>query len=153
MTRGWTTDELVVSTRPPSNEEGGPMLTSRLASATIGAAILAVAATASAEAVYSSHRTTYVTFRQGVALPGVELAAGTYVFELAAPEQHTNLVRVLSRDRKKIYLTQFTLQVQRPAKLDPKRAISFHEGSRGASPSVNTWFPEHEDTGRQFIYR
>ena len=53
------------------------MLTHRLVSAAIGATILAVVATASVETRgVSSHRTTYVTFGQRVALPGVELAAG-----------------------------------------------------------------------------
>lgn len=129
------------------------MCPGRLTAAAFGAAILAVVATASTQAWVSSHRTTYVTFNRSVALPGVELMAGTYIFELAAPDQHTNLVRVLSRDRKKVYLTQFTLKIQRPANLDPKRMISFHEASRGEVPPVNAWFPEYEDTGRQFIYR
>lgn len=129
------------------------MFTRRFMAAALGAAILAVVATGSLNAWGSSHRTTYVTFSQPVALPGVELAAGTYIFELAAPEQHRNLVRVLSRDRQMIYLTQFTLTVQRPNNLNPKRAISFLEAPRGQAVPVNAWFPEYEDTGRQFIYR
>jgi hypothetical protein len=128
------------------------MFTRKLAAAAFGATILAVVATASTEA-WASRRTTYVTFGQAVALPGIELAAGAYIFELAAPNQHKNLVRVLSRDRKKVYLTQFTLTVQRPANLDPKRMISFREAPRGMALPVNTWFPENEVTGRQFIYR
>lgn len=128
------------------------MLTRRLAAAAFGAAILAVVATASAEADVSSHRTTFVTFPQSVALPGIELSAGTYIFELAAPNEYKNMVRVLSRDRRHVYLTQFTLMVSRPAKLDPAHGISFHEALRGTPPSVSTWFPEHETTGRQFIY-
>jgi hypothetical protein len=129
------------------------MFTRRIKAAAFGAAILALAATSSLDAWGSSHRTTYVTFAQTVALPGVELSPGTYVFELAAPDQHRNLVRVLSRDRRTTYLTQFTLTVQRPANLNPKRMISFHEAERGKPVPVDTWYPEHEDTGRQFIYR
>ena len=130
------------------------MLTRRLVSAAIVAMILAVGATASVETRGGSyHRTTYVTFGQKVALPGIELTAGTYIFELPMPDQYRNMVRVLSRDRKTVYLTQFTRTVQRPANLDPKRGISFHEASRGTAPSVSTWFPEHDDNGRQFIYR
>jgi hypothetical protein len=117
-----------------------------------GVALFTVAATASLGA-WGSHRTTYVTFNRSVALPGVELTAGTYIFELAAPDQHQNLVRVLSRDRRTTYLTQFTYTVQRPQNLDPKRMITFHEAPRGSAIPVNAWFPEHEPTGRQFIYR
>jgi hypothetical protein len=129
------------------------MFTRRFLAAALGAAILAVAATGSLGAWSGSHRTTYVTFNHEVALPGIQLSPGTYIFELASPEQHKNLVRVLSRDRKTIYLTQFTLTVQRPANLNPKRMISFHEAPRGQAVPVNAWFPEYEDTGRQFIYR
>ena len=128
------------------------MLTRSLVAA-LGATILAVVATVSTEARVSPHRTTYVTFGQSVALPGVELAAGTYIFELAAPEQYRNLVRVLSRDRRRVYLTQFTQTVQRPATLDPNRGISFHETPRGSAPSVSTWYPPDDHIGRQFIYR
>jgi hypothetical protein len=61
------------------------MFSRKLMAAVFGAAILAVSATASMQAAYSAERTTYVKFNRSVALPGVELTAGTYIFELAEP--------------------------------------------------------------------
>jgi len=37
-------------------------------------------------ATVNAQRTTYLTFSQPVRLPGVALAAGTHIFELAAPD-------------------------------------------------------------------
>jgi hypothetical protein len=126
---------------------------SRTLRAALGAAVFAVVASATTQAWTAPHHTTYITFSRTVALPGVELSAGTYIFELAAPEQHRNLVRVLSRDRKTVYTTQFTFTVQRPAKMDAKGRVTLREAPRGMAPSINTWFPANEMTGRQFIYR
>src|SRR5438270_895423 len=73
-----------------------------------------VAATAPARADMGDSAM-YITFSRSVALPGVELAAGTYLFTLASPNTNQSLVRVLSRDRQKIYLTAFTVDANRPA--------------------------------------
>ena len=56
-----------------------------------------------------------VTFNQPVVLPGAELRAGTYIFELANPHVNLDLVRVSSRDRSKVYLTTCTRIIERPA--------------------------------------
>jgi hypothetical protein len=51
----------------------------------LGAALLVVAAAASSGAwVLNAEKTTYLTFNQPVALPGAQLAAGTYIFEEAS---------------------------------------------------------------------
>jgi hypothetical protein len=97
-------------------------------------------------------RTMYLTFSRSVAIPGTELAAGTYIFELAAPMSDTTLVRVLSRDRKKIYLLAFTNQIGRPENLKPGQVVSLGESARGVAPPITAWFPEDSSTGRQFIY-
>jgi hypothetical protein len=126
---------------------------SRTVTAALGAALLAIVASATTQAWTSPHHTTYITFSRSVALPGVELSAGTYIFELAAPDQHKNLVRVLSRDRKTVYTTQFTYTVHRPANMDAKGRVTLREAPRGMAPAINTWFPANEPTGRQFVYR
>ena len=41
-----------------------------------------------------------------------ELAAGTYIFELPSNMSH-GLVRVSSRDRRQVYLTAFTHEIDR----------------------------------------
>ena len=86
----------------------------RILGAACGALIVGLCLAASASAIGTVNRTTYLTFSGDVALPGVKLAAGTYIFELASPGQSPSLVRVLSRDRSKIYLLAFTNFTPRP---------------------------------------
>ena len=114
--------------------------------------ILGVLSTASTGAVWNASRTTYFTFSGAVQIPGVTLPAGTYVFELADPNGPLDVVRVLNKDRSKVYLTAFTRFVERPArgKMDP--AIVFGETPAGNPPIVKIWYPASERIGREFLY-
>ena len=114
-------------------------------------ALLAVLATSSIGAM-NVRRTTYFTFSGAVQLPGVALPAGTYIFEVANPESSADVVRVLSRDRSKVYLMQITLLAHRPRTRDMKPAIQLGEASNANPPIVKAWFPDGETLGRQFIY-
>jgi len=111
-----------------------------------------VLATASPKAV-TLDRAMYLTFSRSVAIPGAELAAGTYVFELASPMSETSIVRVASRDHKKTYLLAFTNVVDRPANLKSGQVVTLGESAKGVPPPITTWFPDDSSTGRQFIYR
>jgi hypothetical protein len=95
----------------------------------------------------------YLTFNRPVALPGVSLAPGTYIFELAAPIEDHSLVRVSSRDRKKVYLTAFTNAVERPNNVRDNQMIVFGEAAASAPPPIAIWYPYGTSTGREFIYR
>ena len=114
--------------------------------------VLGVIAAASASAWPTLHRTSYVTFSGRFALPGVALPAGTYIFELAAPELRTDVVRVMSGDRSQVYLTAFTRTVARPAGLRPDRQIVFHEAPSATTQPVRTWYPMGAAVGHEFIY-
>jgi hypothetical protein len=117
-----------------------------------GIALLGVLATASTSAVVSPNRTTFFTFNGAVQLPGVVLPAGTYIFEVVNPYTSADVVRVQSRDRSKLYLLQITLKAERPRTRDMKPALVFGERPAGNPPTLKSWFPEGETTGRQFIY-
>jgi hypothetical protein len=124
-------------------------------SAAFGVVVLALSAPApirAHESFDSLERTMYVTFNRPVALPGVALGSGTYIFELADPIAAWNVVRVSSRDRQRVYLTAFTRVVDRPRGMSPDQVISFSEASASAPQPVRAWWPEGESTGRQFIY-
>jgi hypothetical protein len=97
-------------------------------------------------------RMMYVKFNRPVALPGVALGAGTYVFELADPMGAADIVRVSSRDHRKVYLTAFTRIVERPAGMSPGQPISFGEAAANAPQPITVWWPNGESTGREFIY-
>ena len=128
------------------------MVNRKMAAAAFGVAIVAVLAAVSTQALTSPEHTTYVKFSRSVALPGVELTAGTYIFELADPG-NKSLVRVMSRDRRKVYTQQFTISVQRPASVADNHGITFGEAAAGEAPPIKAWYPEGESTGHAFIYR
>jgi hypothetical protein len=119
----------------------------------LGALLLFVGATASTSAwVDSSSRLSFVTFNGTVALPGVVLPAGSYIFELASPHADQELVRVSSRDRSKVYLTTFTTIVKRPAGLPADRIVTLGETARDGATPVKAWFPSRSADGFEFVY-
>lgn len=127
------------------------MFVRRIVHTLCGVALLGVLAT-SATGAMDHRRTTYFTFSAPVRLPGVALGAGTYIFEVANPDGGSDVVRVLSRDRKTVYLMKFTRFVHRPqtGKLDATVALG--ETPAGTPPPVKTWYPQSETRGREFIY-
>ena len=127
---------------------------SNLKVAAIGALFLGLVAAAGSSIAAGNvdTHTNYITFSRGVALPGVELAAGTYIFETPTNAMSNAIVRVSSRDRKKVYLTAFTRQVNRPNTDKGKLLITLGEAAPGSAPPVSTWFPIGESVGHQFIY-
>jgi hypothetical protein len=116
----------------------------------VGGVILGLATTVSIGAGVNDKDMMYVSFNRPVALPGVSLGSGTYIFERLDMNTH-GLVRVLSRDRKKVHYTAFTYAVDRPADLKRDQVISFAEGSPKVPQQIAIWWPE-DSPGRQFIY-
>jgi len=117
-----------------------------------GVVLLGVLATSVSAAMFDSRRTTYFTFSRTVQMPGVALPAGTYIFEVANPNGSADVVRVLSRDRKQVFLMKFTRPIYREQKGDLKATVSFGEAPAGTPPPVKAWYPESETRGREFIY-
>jgi len=116
--------------------------------AAIGAAAVLLGVSSHARANVSD--TTYLTFNQAVSLPGVRLPAGTYIFE-RADENTPDIVRVMSRDRRTVYLTAFTTSIRRPQNLSGA-VVLLGEVARGATPEVRAWFPTGDVVGHQFNY-
>ena len=56
---------------------------------------------------------TFLTFSGPVQLPGVTLAAGTYMFKLADPESGRRAIQVWDKDGTKLYTTLLTIPDQR----------------------------------------
>jgi len=128
-------------------------MTKHFAAIAFAAMTVVLVATVSAHAwVGTAGRTTYLTFSSPVALPGVELRAGTYIFELADPNMSNDVVRVWSRDRSKVYLTAFTRIVDRPDGLPKNRTVVMGEAQRGVSTPISVWYPIGSDVGHQFVY-
>jgi len=122
--------------------------------AAIGALFLGLVAAAGSSIAAGNvdTHTNYITFSRSVALPGVELAAGTYIFETPTNAMSNSVVRVSSRDRRKVYLTAFTRQVERPRNDRGKLLVTLGEAKSGSVPPVSAWFPIGDSIGHQFIY-
>ena len=119
------------------------------------ASVVAVLVLAQPPAVGASlnvHQTMLLTVNVPVRLPGVTLAPGRYVFELADPMGAGNLVRVLSGDRHSVYLLAFTYRVDRPRDLRPDQVVTLGEAPAGSPAPILVWYPRYDRSGRQFIY-
>ena len=97
-----------------------------------------------------SDELTYFTFSGPVALPGVALPAGTYMFE--HPDiNNVHVVQVLSQDGATVYGTFLTIPVNRPRETD-NSIVRFDEQTAGAPPAITAWFYAGRTTGDEFIY-
>ena len=110
------------------------MLARKIVHTLCGVALLGVLATSSTGAFENASRTTYFTFSGTVQMPGVALAAGTYIFEVVNPNGGSDVVRVISRDRKKTYLMRLTRPVRAPVGRQSRR-LHYPRRNRCRCPS------------------
>ena len=119
--------------------------------AVFGLVLAGLVAAVPGNASVDTERTTQLTFSKPFSLPGVTLAAGTYIFERAAPQSAIEVVRVSSQDRRLVYYTGFTQLVQKPR--GQNAPITFGEAPQGAAIPVRDWYPTGTSTGHRFLYR
>lgn len=119
---------------------------------TLGAVVLAAATVGTTVKAAPVDGTTYLTFSNPVAIPGATLAAGTYIFEQVNSDSSLDVVRVLSRDRSRVYLTQLTRAIERPANMKNTEGVMLGEADAGSPPPVVAWFPRGEMYGQEFVY-
>ena len=95
------------------------MLVRRIVHTLCGVVLLGVLATSATGAMMdiAERRTSRSAAR---AAARRDLPAGTYIFEVANPDGGSDIVRVLSRDRKTVHLLQFTRSIYRASKGDLK---------------------------------
>ena len=82
-----------------------------------------------------------ITISGAVRLPHVTLPAGTYIFELANPDTGRDVVRIFSKDRRKMFAMHLTYGVSRPSNGNLKGTLTLGERTAGAPPEVKAWFP------------
>ena len=124
------------------------MLKREMAFAVCGAVLVAGLVSVHA---WNSSRTTRVTFSGPVALPGVTLGSGSYVFQLMNPNNTLDVVTVRAENTGPVYFTGFTRPIPRPT--GAVQVVSLGEARAGSAPRVLAWYPEGESMGHQFIYR
>ena len=117
-------------------------------------AVLAVAFTApSMQAGANLSNVNRVTFNRSVALPGVILPAGSYVFEAGALFMNPHIVRVTSADHPKQYFVGLTQRVARPANMASNQVVALGEAPIGEPSPITAWYPIGSQSGHEFLYR
>lgn len=116
------------------------------------AAVLAATAVVSVHADNDRH-TMRLTFNRPMALPGVTLGSGTYVFELTDPSASHDAVTVRSGDRKHVLYSGMTVRISRPRTMRPDGAVLIGEVAPGQPVPIRAWFPADEQIGHEFLYR
>ena len=117
--------------------------------ACVAAAFVCLMATAVSAQPFDKR--TLFTFSGPVALPGVTLPAGQYLFRLADPNADPRVIQVLDAVGRKPYGMFFTLPTERP---DPasKPEVRFMETASGMPAAIRTWWYPGERRGYEFIF-
>jgi hypothetical protein len=113
--------------------------------------VLVGAASGASAFTGTSDKRTYFTFSQPVALPGVTLPAGTYMFRLADDTTTRKVIQVANKEGTESFAMLNTVPVYRT---DPPRdpEVRFMETAAGAPRAVRAWWKDGETTGYGFIY-
>jgi hypothetical protein len=94
---------------------------------------------------------TFFTFSQPVALPGVTLPAGKYLFRNPDTTTSRRVVQVLSDDGKQAYAMLLTIPTQR-TEPSAEPEVRFMETAEGTPAAIKAWWYPGNTTGWEFIY-
>jgi hypothetical protein len=106
---------------------------------------------ASGANAFTHDKRTYFTFNQSVALPGVTLPAGTYMFRLADPDTTRRVIQVSDKQGTQSYALLLTMPAYRPDAAKDSE-VRFLETPAGAPRAINAWWYLGDSTGYEFIY-
>ncbi len=109
----------------------------------------ALAATAARADTFDKH--TLFTFNRPVALPGVTLPAGDYIFRLVDTTSSRKVIQVLSGDGKTPYAMLHSIP-ERRAEASEHPEVRFMETAKGQPSAIKTWWYPGETIGYEFIY-
>jgi hypothetical protein len=114
--------------------------------------VVLVGAASGANAFTStSDKRTYFTFNQPVALPGVTLPPGTYMFRLADDTTSRKVIQIANKQGTESFAMLHTMAVTR-SDVPREPEIRFMETASGAPVAVRAWWKDGERTGYEFIY-
>ena len=97
------------------------------------------------------NKKTYLTFSGPVQIPGATLPAGTYLFQLADPDNARHVVMVASKDGSHVYGMFITIPNDRLETPD-ENVVMFGETPAGAPQAIQAWWYPGERMGEEFVY-
>jgi hypothetical protein len=115
------------------------------------AALTALIAPAASGQTWNANKTTYLTFSGPVQVPGASLPAGTYMFRLADPMSHRQVIQIRDKDGSKIFTTLWSIPNQTAEPKDDP-SVMFLESPAGQPAAIKAWFYPGERTGYEFVY-
>lgn len=113
--------------------------------------VVLVHAMASGADASTFDKRTYFTFSQSVALPGVTLPAGTYMFRLADPTTTRRVIQVSDKDGTQSYALLLTTPAYRNEAVKDSE-VRFLETPVGAPHAIDAWWYVGDSTGYAFMY-
>ena len=106
---------------------------------------------ASGANAFTSDKRTYFTFSQPVALPGVTLPAGTYMFLHPSPMTDYHIIQVMNEQQNQSF--GFFLTIPNPRlTAASETVVTFRETPVGYIDTVQAWYYPDEKTGEEFVY-
>ena len=122
----------------------------RTFTALLGLALLFVAFSSIANAD-EWDKTTKVTFKESVQVPGKVLPPGTYVFKLLDSPSNRHIVQIYNQDHTQLITTVLAVPNQR---LEPagKTILTYDERPADQPMALAAWFYPGDNFGQQFVY-
>src|SRR5438270_3019112 len=96
-------------------------------------------------------KTTKITFKEPVKVPGQVLPAGTYVFKLLDSTSNRHVVQIFNEDHTHLITTVMAIPNQR---LEPagKTILTYEERPADQPMALAAWFYPGDNFGQQFVY-
>jgi hypothetical protein len=96
-------------------------------------------------------KTTKITFKEPVQVPGKVLPAGTYIFKLLDSTSDRHVVQVFNEDHTQLITTVLAIPNQR---LEPagKTVLTYQERPADQPMALSAWFYPGDNFGQQFVY-
>ena len=96
-------------------------------------------------------KTTKVTFKEPVQVPGKVLLAGTYVFKLLENSSNRHVVQIFNEDHTSLITTVLAIPNQR---LEPagKTILTYDERPADQPMALAAWFYPGDNFGQEFVY-
>lgn len=114
------------------------------------AGVLLAGLTAGTAVAQPFDKRTYFTFSGPVAIPGVTLPAGKYLFRIVDTSSR-DVIQVLSADGRQPYAMFFGRRAERPD-FAPDPEVRFMETAAGMPAAIQTWWYPGERSGYEFVY-